>query len=279
MYHEGWIASCFHGRVPWIRMQAYEFDGPDEVWELYDVTNDFSQSVNLADVEPERLAALRELFDSEAQRLGVYPLRDAGSPRNGDLAVPHSLGDVTSMTYSTSHIRMPESSVINLKNCSWRITGDINITGVNEGVIACQGGNMSGWSLWLRDNVPHFTYNCFGHDITTMSGDALADGQHSVVIDFVYDGGFGRGGDLVMSVDGNAICRARIERTVPLVYSMSGETFDVGIDTGSVVGPYPHDFRCTATINGVTLERKSEPDPTIKQLVEEGMWRAGMSTQ
>ena len=25
---------------------------------------------------------------------------------------------------------------------------------------------------------------------------------------------------------------------------MSGETFDVGIDTGSPVGPYPHDFRC-----------------------------------
>ena len=44
-------------------MQAYEFDGPDEVWELYDVKNDFSQSVNLADTEPERLAELRELFD------------------------------------------------------------------------------------------------------------------------------------------------------------------------------------------------------------------------
>lgn len=279
MYHDGWIASCFHGRVPWIRMQAYEFDGPDEEWELYNVANDFSQSINLADAEPERLANLQALFDSEAQRLGVYPLRDAGSPRNGDLAVPHSLGNVSSMTYSTAHIRMPESSVINLKNCSWRITGDVDISGVNEGVIACQGGNMSGWSLWLRDNVPHFTYNCFGHDITTMSADALADGQHSIVIDFVYDGGFGRGGDLVMSVDGNALSSARIERTVPLVYSMSGETFDVGIDTGSVVGPYPHDFRCTATINGVTLERKSEPDPTIKQLVEEGMWRAGMSTQ
>ena len=58
-------------------MQAYEFDGPDEVWELYDVKNDFSQSVNLADTEPERLAELRELFDEEARRLGVYPLRDA----------------------------------------------------------------------------------------------------------------------------------------------------------------------------------------------------------
>jgi arylsulfatase len=279
MYHDGWIASCFHGRVPWIRMQAYEFDGPDEKWELYDVKNDYSQSVDLAAEHPERLAELRELFDTEARRLGIYPLRDAGSPRNGDLAVPHSLGSATSMTYSTSHVRMPESSVINLKNCSWRITGEITVSDGDEGVIACQGGNMSGWSMWLRDNSPHFTYNCFGHDITTISGTALTSGHHVIVVDFVYDGGFGAGGDIVMSVDGTIVTGARIERTVPLVYSMSGETFDVGIDTGSAVGPYPHDYRCTAAISGVTLERMSEPDPAIKLLVEEGMWRAGMSTQ
>ena len=174
---------------------------------------------------------------------------------------------------------MPESSVINLKNCSWTITGKINIDSTAEGVIVCQGGNMSGWSMWLRNSSPQFTYNCFGHDITTISGETLAEGEHTIVVDFVYDGGFGRGGDLVMSVDGTFVAGARIERTVPLVYSMSGETFDVGIDTGSAVGPYPHDYRCTATIHGVTLQRRSEPDPAIKQLVEEGMWRAGMSTQ
>jgi arylsulfatase A-like enzyme len=79
IYHDGWIASCFHGRVPWIRYAGYEFDGPDEVWELYDVRNDFSQSVDLAGEHPDKLADMRALFEVEAERHGVYPLRDAGS--------------------------------------------------------------------------------------------------------------------------------------------------------------------------------------------------------
>lgn len=280
IYHDGWIASCFHGRVPWIRMQAYEFDGPDERWELYDVTNDFSQSIDLADQHPERLAMMRDLFDREARRNGVYPLRDAGSPRNGPLSVPHTLGGRTRMVYSTAHVRLPESTVINLKNCSWRISATITIDSDGaDGVVACQGGNMSGWSLWLDRDTAKFTYNCFGHDITTIASLPIEPGRHHIIVDFVYDGGFGAGGVMVISVDGITGEGARIERTVPLVYSMSGETFDVGIDTGSPVGPYPHDYRCTATIEEVILERLNEPDPSIAGLVAEGMWRAGLSTQ
>ena len=88
IYHDGWMASCFHGRVPWIRLAAFEFDGPQERWELYDISNDFSQSNDLADRYPERLAELRALFDAEAGRNGVHPLRDAGSPRGGPLSTP-----------------------------------------------------------------------------------------------------------------------------------------------------------------------------------------------
>ena len=47
-------------------------------------------------------------------------------------------------------------------------------------------------------------------------------------------------------------CHGRIERSVPVIFSMSGETFDVGRDTGSPVGNYPHDFAFCGTIRGVT---------------------------
>jgi arylsulfatase A-like enzyme len=285
IYHEGWIASCFHGRVPWIRMQAFEFDGPQERWELYDVTNDFSQSVDLADAEPERLARMRSLFDDEARRYGVFPLRDAGTGRGGEMSVPHVLDGRASMTYTTAHVRMPESSVISLKNCSWRITGRITVpdatesAGGVEGVIACQGGNMSGWSMWLDDGAPRFTYNCFGHDITTLVGPALGSGDHEIVATLDYDGGFGKGGELILSLDGVEADRGRLERTVPIVFSMSGETFDVGVDTGAPVGPYPHQFACTAAIRNVTLERLDEPGRGVRAAETAGRFRAGMSTQ
>ena len=279
IYNDGWIASCFHGRVPWIRMQGYEFDGPQEQWELYDIENDFSQATDLANENPELLEQLLELFDSEAQRFGVYPLRDAGSRRGGDLGVPHALGGLRTMTYTTAHVRMPESIVVRLKNCSWKIAAQVTTTDADVGVIACQGGNMSGWSMWLNDGVPSFTYNCYGHEITTLAGNTLKAGNHLIEAVFDYDGGFGKGGDLVLVVDETAVAHERLERTVPVGFSMSGETFDVGIDTGSPVGPYPHDFRCSATIDGVTLTRLSEPGLAVEAAEREGLVKAGFSTQ
>ena len=279
IYNDGWIASCFHGRVPWIRMQGFEFDGPQEQWELYDVKNDFSQSIDLADKHPDLLKQLIDLFDSEAKKFGVYPLRDAGSRRGGELGVPHALDGLRTMTYTTAHVRMPESVVVRLKNCSWRITGDIETTDIARGVIACQGGNMSGWSMWLDDGTPNFTYNCFGHEITTLVGAPLAPGAHRIEAIFDYDGGFGMGGELVLMVDDRAVARNRLDRTVPIGFSMSGETFDVGTDAGSPVGPYPHDYDCTATINGVTLTRLSEPGAAVQAAELEGLLRAGFSTQ
>ncbi len=282
IYHEGWVAACFHGRLPWIRLQGFEFDGEQERWELYDIRSDFSQAVDLAEKHPEKLSELLEKFDEEARRFGVYPLRDVSSPRAGEFGVPSLLGERTSMTYTRAHVRMPESSVLNLKNASWRMTGEITVSSDTpaEGVVACQGGNMSGWSLYLDSGRPAFVYNCFGHEVTTLMNDRVLDaGRHNVSATFDYDGGFGAGGELVLSIDGEAVAHARIERTVPLVFSMSGETFDVGVDTGSPVGNYPHGFACNAEIHGVTLERLSEPGDAVAAAMKAGLLQAGLRTQ
>jgi len=282
MYHDGWIASCFHGRVPWNRMAAYEFDGPDEQWELYNVTDDFSQSVDLAAEYPDRLADLQRLFDEQASSHGVYPMRDAGSRRTGARAVPHSLGDVAKMTYTRAHVRMPESSVVNMKNSSCEVSAEIVVPdGGAVGVVACQGGNMAGWSLYLDEaGVPTYLYNCFGHDLTFLrAAEALASGEHELRMIYVHDGGFGAGGDASLFVDDALVASARIERTVPVIFSMSGETFDVGIDSGAPVGPYDHGFPCTAEIVGVTLERLSEPDAETRRKMVAGEFEAGLRTQ
>ncbi|MEY4339890.1 MAG: hypothetical protein RLZ14_1740, partial [Actinomycetota bacterium] len=222
IYHDGWVAACFHGRLPWIRLQGYEFDGPQEVWELYDVRTDFSQAIDLADQHPEILAELQRIFHEEASRHGVYPLRDVASPRHGDYSVPAPLGGLDRMTYTRAHVRMPESSVVNLKNCSWRITAEITTT-ADEGVIACQGGNMAGWSLYLDAGRPTYLYNLYGHDLTFLAAaEPLPPGRHTIEVTFDSDGGFGAGGEAVLTVDGAAVAHTRIERTVPLVFSMSG---------------------------------------------------------
>ena len=280
IYHDGWIASCFHGRPPWIRFVPMPFDGPQEKWELYDIRSDFSQSVDLSSRHPEKLDQLKALFDEEARRNGVYPMRDPMPGRHPDAIVPTALGGVTRMTYNSSHVRIPEAIVVNLKNCSYRITADVEIlSSSDEGVICCQGGNLAGWSLYLDRGRPFFHYNLFGREFTTIGGEPLTIGSHQVVVEFDYDGGLGAGGTVYLTVDGTAQESARLERTVPIVFSMSGETFDVGRDTGAPVGPYPHDFSCTARIDGVILERLSELSDADRSRLAEMQFRADMSSQ
>ena len=282
IYHDGWIASCFHGRVPWNRFGMVPFDGPQEKWELYNIANDFSQGVDLAEKHPEKLAELLALFDSEAKRNNVYPLREPGSTLGMTVVPPENLGGLKKMTYTTDHIRMPERSVVNLKNCSFRITAEVEVSSsMCSGVIACQGGNMAGWTLYLNDDgCPVYHYNWMGHDhYIATSLVPLNTGRHEIVVDFVYDGGFGVGGHAVLLVDAIPVAHVRVERTVPIVFSMSGESFDIGMDTGAPVGFYPHVYRCTAIIHGVTLERLSEPSPDIAALIVEGEFRASLATQ
>ena len=282
MYHEGWMASCFHGRLPWIRLKGYEFDGPQERWELYHVAEDFSQAIDLAEEFPEKLAELQALFHEHALRNGVYPLRDVGSPLDGPFGVPRSLGGVKRMTYTPAHVRMPETSVVNLKNCSFQIVAKIvTTTPIEHGVLACQGGAMAGWSLYLDDQGhPIYHYNCFGHDHTSVrSSLPLVPGLHHIVVDFASDGGFGQGGNVMLSVDGEPVAFGRMERSVPIVFSMSGETFDVGVDTGSPVGPYPPQYPCSAEIIGITLERLASPSPEVLTAMRMGEFQASLSTQ
>ena len=96
---------------------------------------------------------------------------------------------------------------------------------------------------------------------------------------FDYDGGFGKGGTAHLFVDQEMVASGRIEATVPVVFSMSGETFDVGVDTGAPVGQYPHLFPCTATINDVTITLLDEIDAETQQAINEGVFNAALAAQ
>ncbi len=282
IYHDGYLASCFHGRVPWIRMESRPFDGPQERWELYDLESDFSQGHDLADEQPERLARMQELFDAEARRNGVYPLRDPGMRLPRESRPPSPLAGRRTATYTTDHVRMPERSVINLKNRSFDLVARLMVgeDGPPEGVVVCHGGNLNGWTLYLDGGRPTYHYNLYGHERWTVAApDPLGPGEHRVRLLFDYDGGFGKGGTAHLFVDDEPVASGRIERTIPVLISMSGETFDVGIDTGAPVGPYPHRFPCTATVIDVTIQQLGDLDEVTRAAVTAAELRAGMAVQ
>ena len=166
IYHEGWVAACFHGRVPWERTADFPVGGPQEVWELYHVEEDFSQSNNLAEEYPEKLAELQKLFDEEAWKYNVYPLSGETTSRSLPVHRPSLISGVRQVTYYPENVHLPELAIVNMKNRSFEMTAHLEIPEDGaEGVVICQGGNMAGWSLYVLDNKPIYYYNRFGHEL------------------------------------------------------------------------------------------------------------------
>ena len=75
LYHDGWVAAAFHGRLPW-SMIAPSMDVDNEPWELYNLAEDFSQATDLSKSEPKRLQALQSMFWIEAAKYQVLPIDD-----------------------------------------------------------------------------------------------------------------------------------------------------------------------------------------------------------
>lgn len=275
VYHDGWIASCFHGRLPWVRTQSHPF-GDTERWELYRLNGDFSQGVDLAAEFPDKLAELKDVFDVEARKYNVYPLNDETTGRALPQNRPSLLEGKTSATFYRDNVRIPELATVNVKNTSFRLLACVHIPpGGAEGVIICQGGSLAGWSLYVRSGAVSYTYNYLGHDITTIASESpLPEGDCEIGLTFTYDGGgTGKGGAVTLDVNGSPAAAGRVDKTVPFLFSMSGETLDVGVDTGSPVGPYPHQFRFTGDIHRIDVELQAAPDIT------EGQFQGALKTQ
>lgn len=233
VYDKGWVAMTVH--------RAPGDDAPraalaEDKWELFHVDVDFSESMDIAHHDPDKLRALQALFLKEAIRYGVLPLDD----RTVERADPALAGRPDSSTRKSLTLRagappLNEAAFINVKNQSFVITAELDVprTGAN-GVILAQGGRFGGWSLHLQDGRPCFTYNWVGLERYKVAApERLPPGKGVLVVDFQYDGGGpGKGGTAVMSLNGKPIANGRIENTVRRRFT---ETADVGRDEGTPV--------------------------------------------
>lgn len=254
LYHNGWMVSARNqNSVPWAGLISTDDQIPEDNWELYDLRNDFSQARDLARENPRQLQQLVNLFWAEAGRNQVLPL--SGRPGGESPIAPLGAGRSV-VSYYPGAVGLHETAIPDLKNRSHSITARLTVPESGAaGVIATQGGVVAGWALYLNEQGhPSYVYNLAGKSITTISGDApLPPGLATLVLEFEYDGGgYARGADLVLKVDGKRVAKGRIERSIPAIFSID-ETFDVGTDSGSPAGHYPANFDFTGTIEEVRI--------------------------
>jgi arylsulfatase len=257
IYHDGWWAAS-RTAIPWEGGEK-PVDPDTAIWELYNLDEDFTQANDLASSNPTKLRELQDLWWVEAARYNVLPLDGRKIARlSSELQGRPSLtGHRTSFTYYPGVVALPAGSAPKILNKSFSISAEIDVGESGcEGAIFSMGGLDGGYGLYVRDNRPVFAGNFLGRTVARAEATTpLPRGVVKVRGEFKYDGGgMGKGGTLVLTIDGKKAGEARMEHTQAITLGLGG-ALDIGEDTGSAVDEdYTPPFRFTGSIREVTLE-------------------------
>jgi arylsulfatase A-like enzyme len=290
LYHEGMMLSTQVNRAPW---EAFGAANPDplnnQVLELYDLNKDFSQSQNIADKNPEKVQAMKQMFIEEAKKYQVFPL-DASVAARIVAPRPNITAGRTEFVYNLPMVGLPQGDSPMLLDTSYTITADIEVPqGGAEGMILTSGGRFAGYGFYLLKGKPVFLWNLLDLKRVKWEGpDALTPGKHTLEFDFKYDGlgagtlafnnlsGLGSSGTGVLKVDGKEVATQKLEKSLPMILQWD-ESFDIGSDTLTGVNDadYKPPFALTAKLNTLTIKiDRPQLTPADIQQLEEGMQKA-----
>lgn len=244
IYDDGWFACAKGPREPWVPgVPAGMFDengqllwNPDnDVWELYNLEEDWSQANDLSEEMPEKLDQMQALFMIEFARNNAFPI-------GGGLYVPILRPDLklappyTEWTFSGSMTRMPEFTAPALGNKENVVTVNANIPAKANGVIYSLGGFSGGLSLYMQNGILSYEYNLFEISRTHIKANKkLAAGNVEIEVITTYAEKKAAGPlNVVIKVDGIEVAKGLVPVSAPVGFT-ANDCLDVGIDLGSPV--------------------------------------------
>jgi arylsulfatase len=234
----------------------------EDVWELYHVSEDFSESTDLSGEYPEKLRELQDLWWVEASKNNVLPI-DAGTTQR--VRRPRPAGHRRRFVYYPGGAPVEAAAAANMKNRSHSMTADVEIPeGGAEGVLLAVGSRFGGWSLFVKDGLLKYAYNFLGRNMQTVASDRkVPPGHHLLASSFEKTGQqpFGAGGVLRLFIDGEQVGEMTLPFTIP-VLAGAGESLQVGRDAGApVTEEYTAPFAFTGVLHRVVVDLAGHEPP------------------
>jgi arylsulfatase len=262
IYDKGWKAVTQHGgRMPWAFGGSFDFE--KDIWELYNVNDDPTETKNLAASNPQKLEELKKLFDQEAWKYNVYPLYDDVVARVANVTKIF-LGDKKVFTYYPPGAEfISESASPPIKNRSHTISAEMITDGKTDGIITACGGNLGGYVFYVKNNILTYTYNYLDEQYYTIkSGRPLAAGKHVVKMD--YEKKEDMTATVMLYIDDVEVAKGIVAKEEPAKFSPGSEPFDVGADNGTPVSrkEYTPPFRFSDQLDKVVFELQPSGEAT-----------------
>jgi arylsulfatase A-like enzyme len=266
IYHDGWMASAFGPRAPWVAGTPpgiQEWTPDKDVWELYHLAEDWTQANDLAAKMPEKLVQMKDLFLIEATKNKVLPV-------GGGLWVPLFHPELrlapsnTEWNFTGDITRMPEFTAPALGNKPNLVTIEADIPANANGVLYKLGSNSGGLTLFVEEGILCYEYNLFLIMRTKIRAtQKLPVGKVRIEVHTVYAEPK-PGGPLkvAINVNGKLFATGMVPVSAPLLFT-ANDCLDIGIALGSPVSLDYREkapFKFTGTIDKVNV--KYIPQPT-----------------
>jgi arylsulfatase len=288
--HDGWRAVC-----PWpgidfttAAKKGRAFGSPitpevlDELetegWELYRVSDDPTESRDVAAEHPDKLRELIALWWVEAGKYQVLPID--GDVRSR-LVVERPLTSLprTRFVYYPNLSPIPQPVTPKTVNRPHSIEADVTIPqGGAEGVLLAQGGAAGGFAYYLKDGKLHYGLNYVARDFFGVSSpDVVPEGRHTLRFEFEPTGppdfatGKGTPGRFQLYVDGTLVGSTEVPHTTPAIYELEGLSCGYDALAPVLADVYEAPFAFTGEIHSVTVDVSGEliadDEVTLKQLM------------
>jgi arylsulfatase A-like enzyme len=269
IYHDGWKAVCpwpgphFAGGRPFGEpisaeaLQKLDAHG----WELYHLTEDPTETTDVAATHRDKLIEMISLWYVEAGKYGVLPIDGRGQQRFADER-PQIAPDRDTYEYYPGTQAVPGNAAVSVINRSHTITAEVDIPdGGAEGVLLAHGGIEGGYSLFVQGGHLHYLYNFVGRSRTHLtSSRPVPTGRATLRYEFERTGeaapreGRGAPGIGRLYIDDEVVGEATFDMTIPILIGLGGGV-TAGREEGSpVCDLYRPPFPFTGTLGSVVVE-------------------------
>lgn len=257
IWHDGWKAVAYHH-------PGSSFD--DDQWELFDLTNDFNETNDLAGTEPSKLADMIARWWTEAEANQVLPLDDRFGERFAENAERFH-GARRTYVFEAGMGHLPSDVAPDLRSRSYTVTAEVDaLDGSEEGVLIAHGDATCGYSLFVRDGHLVHDLNIGGTHQVVTSADRVPVGATTLAFRMERsegDGPFPHGIGTLL-IDGVPAGDMHTDQIFWLMISWSG--LDIGLDRGTTVADYDRTgrhcgpFEFTGSLRRVVVELDNDQD-------------------
>jgi arylsulfatase len=243
IYKDGWKASFPNDTY------GYRLRGEPQKakWYLYNLKEDFTEINDLADQYPQKVKELADVFDAEAWKYNVYPLKDRWESKNQSI-----FGGRKQVVLYTEGSPYAEVSGFRFSVGSYSIIAQAEIPKIGvEGVIFSSGNSASGISLYVKNKKLVFAYNTSGKLIEVISTKTIPTGEVTFKAEVVASGENGRNKSVAIYINDEKTG----SKDLGQVQSVGGNLLEAGRNFGTSVSPaYKSPFIFTGHLKKVTVD-------------------------